>query len=210
MGNHDNPRVATNVGVKNADLMNMVLAFLPGIAVTYNGEEIGMENGKVELDQCQDQSVCGDDEAFDERGRDPERTPFHWDKSENAGFNKGTKPWLPVSEKYLENNLRDQSAPGYQNSHYQLYKRLMQMRQEPALLNDEGFRILKSNDNLLVFVRYAANKSGTTSYAVVLNFGDTEHDVNLAASDGKAIDAGLTEKLRVVMSTDGSSDVLYK
>lgn len=36
MGNHDNKRLASRFGYDRADLMNMLLQTLPGVAVTYN------------------------------------------------------------------------------------------------------------------------------------------------------------------------------
>lgn len=36
MGNHDNKRLASRFGYDRADLLNMLLQTLPGIAVTYN------------------------------------------------------------------------------------------------------------------------------------------------------------------------------
>lgn len=42
VGNHDNHRSASRYGVRRADQLNMIATFLPGIAVIYNGDEIGM------------------------------------------------------------------------------------------------------------------------------------------------------------------------
>lgn len=36
LGNHDNKRLATRFGVEKADLLNILLQTLPGVAVTYN------------------------------------------------------------------------------------------------------------------------------------------------------------------------------
>lgn len=208
MGNHDNFRVATRAGPENTDLMNVLLLLLPGVAVTYYGEEIGMENGEVLYGECDDKANCDSEEHYYQNGRDFERTPFHWDTTTNAGFNEGQKPWLPVSQKYLYNNLKDQSAPGYQNSHYQLYKSLVQLRQKEAFLNDQGFQMVAVDDNVLTFVRSPSVKN-TNSYVVVLNFGSTSQTVDVS-SKTFASDAGITDNLRTVIATGSATSTLYK
>merc|ERR1719430_2785360 len=47
LGNHDNWRVGTRFGEENIDGFNMIALLLPGVAITYNGEEIGMTNTNV-------------------------------------------------------------------------------------------------------------------------------------------------------------------
>lgn len=42
LGNHDQPRVGSRYGSDRIDGMLMLLLLLPGVAVTYNGDEIGM------------------------------------------------------------------------------------------------------------------------------------------------------------------------
>lgn len=42
LGNHDKPRVGSRYGVERIDGSLMLLLLLPGVAVTYNGDEIGM------------------------------------------------------------------------------------------------------------------------------------------------------------------------
>jgi alpha-glucosidase len=69
-GNHDNPRVATRYGSAMVDAVNMLVTLLPGTAVTYNGEEIGMTDLAMESPTD---------------SRDPERTPYQWDNSTSAG-----------------------------------------------------------------------------------------------------------------------------
>lgn len=46
MGNHDRSRVATRFPGRS-DQMIMLEMVLPGIAVTYNGEEIAMEDNRT-------------------------------------------------------------------------------------------------------------------------------------------------------------------
>lgn len=64
--------------------------------------------------------------------RDPSRTPFQWDDSKNAGFNRGKKPWLPININYKCVNVKTERAQP--RSHLNTYKRLMKLRKEAALL----------------------------------------------------------------------------
>lgn len=75
-GNHDNSRVGTKYGPEMIDPMLMMQLLLPGVSVTYQGEEIGMMDTFLRNDLKVD--VTGDD-------RDAERSPMQWDKSRNAG-----------------------------------------------------------------------------------------------------------------------------
>lgn len=86
MGNHDRSRTATRYPGR-ADQMTMLAMILPGIAVTYNGEEIAMED-KLDISwkETQDPQACNaGEEHYKEHSRDPNRTPFQWDNTTNAG-----------------------------------------------------------------------------------------------------------------------------
>lgn len=69
MGNHDRVRVGTRYPGRE-DQMIMLEMILPGVAVTYYGEEIGMVD---------------DTELRIYDFRDGCRTPFQWDDSLSAG-----------------------------------------------------------------------------------------------------------------------------
>ena len=77
------------MGVEFADSMNIVLALMPGIMVTYNGEELAMEDTFIRWDQSVDPSgvLLGKDNYL-AATRDPERTPMQWDTSESSGEDK--------------------------------------------------------------------------------------------------------------------------
>ena len=97
-------RLGSRFGAANIDGFNMMSLMLPGVAVTYNGEEIGMTNTAVSWEDTVDPAGlnCGEEHFNDFMcSRDPERTPMQWDSSDNAGFTKADKPWLPVNENYL-------------------------------------------------------------------------------------------------------------
>lgn len=75
MGNHDRVRVGTRYPGR-ADHMIMLEMILPGVAVTYYGEEIGMEDNTT---------------IYKYDVRDGCRTPFQWDYSSNAGMRNWTE-----------------------------------------------------------------------------------------------------------------------
>ena len=111
-----NIRLGSRFGEGNIDGFNMMTLLLPGVAVTYNGEEIGMTNTMVSWEETVDPAGlnCGEDHFMDEGcSRDPERTPMQWDESFNSGFSNSSKPWLPVNTNYLKGvNVQAQSDDG--------------------------------------------------------------------------------------------------
>jgi alpha-glucosidase len=84
----------------------MLLLTLRGTPTMYYGDEIGMQDVPIPLEQVQD--------PFEKNvpglglGRDPERTPMQWSGDEHAGFTRGT-PWLPIARDYQMSSPR--SAP---------------------------------------------------------------------------------------------------
>ena len=54
LGNHDNARIATRVGVQQAPVAAMLLLTLPGTLTIYYGEEIGMTNVPIPPEEVQD------------------------------------------------------------------------------------------------------------------------------------------------------------
>uniref|UniRef100_V5I8D9 alpha-glucosidase n=1 Tax=Anoplophora glabripennis TaxID=217634 RepID=V5I8D9_ANOGL len=173
LGNHDNRRVATRLGRENVDGFNMLTAILPGVMVTYNGEEIGMEDGEVTCEEGYDPQAIKDCSTFDQTSRDFERTPFHWDGTHNAGFTTGI-PWLPVSAKAKDTNLADQNVEGV-SSHYNVYKQLMEFRKnfQKTFALDTASAI-KLTDHVVQVGRYVDKDE----FILVFNVGDFEEIVD--------------------------------
>lgn len=146
---------------------------LPGVAVTFQGEEIAMPNGKVTWEQGHDPSACnGRPEDFDRVSRDFERTPFHWDDTKNAGFSTADETWLPVSEKYHENNLAKQKTE--ENSHFKIYQSLTAFRKESTTLRQGNLK-LTNQHNVLLLTRNL-NKDHVV---FLFNLGDDSVTVDL-------------------------------
>ena len=76
-GSHDMGRVASRLGEHLVDHMNMLALMLPGLSVTYQGEEMGMRNTNISWEETRDPAGCACGPArYQECSRDPERTPF--------------------------------------------------------------------------------------------------------------------------------------
>ena len=162
LGNHDKSRIATRVGPAQARMAAMLLLTLRGTPTMYYGDEIGMQDVRIPLEQVQD--------PFEKNvpglglGRDPERTPMQWSGEEHAGFTSGT-PWLPISDDYQTVNVDlEQSQP---TSMLTLYRRLIALRRAEPALSVGDFSPLPANDHLVAYIR----KSDARRLLVVLNFG---------------------------------------
>jgi len=155
LGNHDNWRIGSRFGSGNMDGFNMIGLLLPGVSVTYNGEEIGMTNTDVSWEETVDPAGinCGQDH-FQDQGcsRDPERTPMQWDTSEQAGFSTG-KPWLPVNPNYLE-GISVEAQLANEDSHLALYKALTELRSSWEVFRIGSTSLLSTND-VFAFARHS-------------------------------------------------------
>ncbi|XP_018334198.2 maltase A1-like [Agrilus planipennis] len=202
LGNHDRDRVATRLGVENADGYNMLIALLPGVAVTYYGEEIGMENGAVTWEEGQDPKACiGPKEDYLRTTRDFERTPFQWDSTVNAGFSTANKTWLPVSSQYKTNNLELQSKDGVK-SHFHVYQGLMKLRKEDSFVFG-NLNIEALDTYVLAFTRELV---GNDTYAFIFNKGNYSSTVSL--SPFKSVTGNVTVVLTSSNSTRNAGDTL--
>lgn len=74
LGNHDQRRIASRLGEGRADLFNIFLQTMPGHAITYQGEEIVMEDVHISWVETQDPQACNTNETvYDAYSRDPAR-----------------------------------------------------------------------------------------------------------------------------------------
>lgn len=65
----------------------MITLLLPGVSVTYNGEEIGMEDTWISWEDTKDPQGCNaGKDGYEKASRDPARTPFQWDNTTSAGM----------------------------------------------------------------------------------------------------------------------------
>lgn len=114
--------------------MAMLVMTLPGVAVTYNGEEIGMVDYRdITWDLTQDPQACNTNNPNDYKwaSRDPQRTPFQWDSSSYGGFST-TEPWIPMHPDYASNTLEMQKNAA--KSNYKFYQQMTTLRQHHTFI----------------------------------------------------------------------------
>lgn len=227
VGNHDNRRITTRMGVEFADALNMFLALMPGIMVTYNGEELAMEDTFVRWNETVDPSglLLGEDNYL-KGTRDPERTPMQWDTSENAGFTNVSKPWLPINPNYWRLNALAQQAAD--KSHLKVYQRMLAAKKTPTL-KEGSFNMKAPNDWTLIIER---TLEGNDTYVGIINFGSelmkpdlsvlSTNETNFViytSSLGAGFDTGdvvkradslvLRPKAAVVLCSNGAATLVY-
>jgi len=177
LGNHDNWRIGSRFGSGNMDGFNMIGLLLPGVSVTYNGEEIGMTNTDVSWEETVDPAGinCGQDH-FQDQGcsRDPERTPMQWDTSEQAGFSTG-RPWLPVNPNYLE-GISVEAQLANEDSHLALYKALTELRSSWEVFRTGSTSLLSTND-VFAFARHSLSLEYLA--IIVVNISENQVTIDL-------------------------------
>lgn len=153
-----------------------MLQTLPGIAVTYQGEEMGLVNTHLTWEQTVDPSACNtnDPENFEPFSRDPARTPFPWDDTKNAGFSTNDTTWLPVNADYKVNNVKVQSEAA--NSHLKIFKKLTKLRKNNVLRQGNYDAMLVNNENVLIYRRWYGEEDLVVT---ILNFGSQSENVNV-------------------------------
>lgn len=179
LGNHDKSRIASRIGKGQARIAAMLLLTLRGMAFMYYGDEIGMENVSISPEQVKDpweKNMPGLN-----LGRDPERTPLHWDDSKNAGFTKET-PWLPISDHYKENNV--EKAWKDDKSILHLYKKLLTLRKKSPALQMGKFTSWDTKDE---FVLAYTRSHEDNTVLVVLNYCNEDKVISLPFSSGRVL-----------------------
>ncbi|XP_037977062.2 maltase A1 [Plutella xylostella] len=174
LGNHDNSRVASRLRPALVDGLNALTALLPGASVTYQGEELGMRDGRVSWRQTVDVEACsrGNEQTYQLYSRDPARTPFHWDGGPSAGFSSNASTWLPVASDHREINLERQKKEP--RSHFKVFQALKALRKRPTLTHGD-YIVEALSDKTLVVVRHLAPLDSFTLVFNVAGSSDTVH-----------------------------------
>ena len=166
------------------DHLNMLLLLLPGVSVTYQGEELGMTDTNITWEDTLDPAglACGPD-RYQECSRDPQRTPFQWNADLHAGFSEAEQTWLPVNMNYPWLNAAAQVGASDHNSHNWVYFDTMFVRRNFQRENTVFYAV---TNTFLVL---------NEDWVLLLNFNDSEQIINL---EEKIQDNGFTLSQTVV------------
>lgn len=192
--NHDVTRVASrwhpdkNGFHHDPRLSKMLIALLcslRGTVFLYEGEELGLPEAPIAIDQIQD--PWGKYLYPHWQGRDGCRTPMPWQaKATNAGFGDGT-PWLPIPPSHVEMaaDLQEKEA----GSVLHFTRSFLKWRKgQKALLEGEIRFIEGANDTLLGIERAC----GGQKMLCLFNLADMPQDFALDQNAGQTVgfDAG--------------------
>src|SRR5512133_3868516 len=110
IGNHDQPRITSRVGVNQSKIAAMLLLTLRGTPTMYYGDEIAMRDVPVPAVQVMDPQ--GKNMPDKNLSRDPARTPMQWDNSSYGGFSV-VKPWMLIDKRYHRDNVESEKNNPY-------------------------------------------------------------------------------------------------
>ena len=188
--NHDLPRIVSRWGndreyrVESAKMLGTMLHGMEGTPYIFQGEELGMTNIRLSLEEHVDLETLNTYEERVAQGYDPEevmasiharsrdnaRTPMQWTAGENAGFTTG-KPWMPVNPNYTEINAEAALADPDSVFHY--YKKLIRLRKTYDVFRSGSFTLLCPEDEKI----FAYTRDTDREHMlVVCNFTDEELD----------------------------------
>ncbi|MEM6464609.1 MAG: alpha-glucosidase family protein [Pseudomonadota bacterium] len=153
--NHDVRRHATRWGQNfgnspaHLKLLAALLLSLRGSVCLYQGEELGLPEAELSLEDLKD--PYGIEFWPDFKGRDGCRTPMVWNVGEkNAGFTSGN-PWLPVPKEHLALAVdRQADDPLSLMAHY---RNFIAFRRKLAALVKGSIQLDDQNENVFCFRR---------------------------------------------------------
>ncbi|MFO0624480.1 MAG: alpha-amylase family glycosyl hydrolase [Polyangiales bacterium] len=184
--NHDRARSLSRLGgdLRKARVLATLLCTLRGVAVIYQGQEIGMENRYIPLADAKDPVASTVAKHLPEwlnrrlperLNRDEVRSPMQWTAAPNAGFcPEGVAPWLPLHDNRARRNVETEARDP--DSLLTWYRTLLALRSAHEALR-EG-RLELASDTPRDVIRFD-RVSPHERLVVVVNLGDDPTGVRL-------------------------------
>ena len=167
LGNHDQKRLASRIGPAQARVAAVLLLTLRGTPTLYYGDELGMPDACISLNQVRDPAETN--RPGQGRGRDPERSPMVWQNIENAGFTaSGVATWLPLVWDWPNYSVDTEEADV--RTILQLYRSLLALRRKRPELHAGTIDEVCAQDGVLSYERHSA----AGKIRILLNMTDEE------------------------------------
>lgn len=167
--NHDVSRFPTRWAggdVERARLALTLVCTLPGTAVLYYGDELGLPDVPIAPEAQRDEMTRGRTEGFN---RDRARTPMPWTTGSHVGFcPEGATPWLPVGDRRGFSVAEEQADP---SSTLWLTRRLLELRRGSHADTASAYEELHADDAVWAY------RSG--SLVVAANLSDRVATVDI-------------------------------
>ncbi len=142
----------------------MLLLTLPGTAILYNGDELGLPNADITPEDIRDPWGL----RAPGLSRDPARSPMPWNDGPTAGFTKpGVSPWLPLTLPPGGTAVAQEDDP---RSLLRLTRALLDLRRNQPALGPGVIEFLDSPTEVLAYTR--SRRPGTESLLITLNLID--------------------------------------
>ncbi|MDO3384448.1 alpha-glucosidase family protein [Gilvimarinus sp. SDUM040013] len=179
IGNHDVARVLSRWGGDHASddlakMLNAMLLSLRGSVCSYQGEELGLNEVELTLEQLQDPYGIAFWPMF--KGRDGCRTPMPWNDQQHGGFSS-VKPWLPVATEHCKRSVASQSAD--QTSVLNGYRNFTAWRKAQSALRYGDIEFIELHDDVLSFYRLCEEQT------LLCCFNFSPNSVELAMPQGQ-------------------------
>lgn len=203
--NHDQNRSVNkyipekDIGYHSKTMLASLFFFLRGTPFIYQGQEIGMEN--IRMDSIEDYDDiatrgqykravnAGFDKktAFDivaKRSRDNSRTPMQWDSGKNAGFSNAEHTWLKVNPNYKDINAADQE---FSDSVLKFYQNLIHLRRDSKysniIINGEFLPYETEDPCVIAYQRIILNER----LLVIHNFQNSKSYIRIPGKNTEAV-----------------------
>lgn len=195
--NHDQNRSVNkyipekDINYYSKTMLASMFMFLRGTPFIYQGQELGMENIRMDsLDQYDDIATKGQynralkfgispEEAFEivmKRSRDNSRTPMQWSTDVNAGFTT-SKAWISINENYKTINAQNQENT--KGSVLEFYKKLVALRTKskysPVIVDGEFVPYYTEDVSVIAYLRVLDGKE----LLVIHNYQDKRGSVKI-------------------------------
>ncbi len=190
LSNHDQPRHASRLASPVpgraldrdavARAAALILLTQRGTPFLYYGEELGMGDVVVPLEESIDPPAARVGPDFPWWDRSRSRTPMPWSPGTHAGFTTADRPWLRLGPDTASRNVATQSATP--TSVLAAYRRLIAARHGVRALQDGDLTLTRGMPADVLAYRRSSPSDRHDEALIAVAFGPDGADIRLPAS----------------------------